>query len=284
MSFLIKCYRFVTRPLKGRGLNKSPLLMRISSSIIRKISPLYVDLRQGFKLMVEDEEFVSYQYHGEYEPVTTQVIKDQIKKGDVVVDIGANIGYYTILFSRLVGSDGLVYSFEPGPKNFSMLKQNVELNGCKNVILEQKAVAGKSGIVELFLHERGGNHSIVDAKGCVGLIKVDCVSLQDYFKDRRVDLIKMDVEGAEYQVVKGADAILNSGVKLVIEFNIDSMTARHIDSKKLLKILSEKGYRLKGINEGEKRILEITEDDFDTVDSTYNGKTLNVLCLKELKK
>ncbi|CEG11098.1 Methyltransferase FkbM (fragment) [groundwater metagenome] len=100
---------------------------------------------------------------GGYENAETQLFESRIKEGDVVLDIGANIGYYTLIAAKLVGVNGKVYAFEPDPTNFSFLKKSVEINNYKNVICEQKAVSNENGKVKLFLHKFiTGAHTIVE--------------------------------------------------------------------------------------------------------------------------
>ncbi len=99
---------------------------------------------------------------GGYENVETQLFESHIKEGDVVLDLGANIGYFTLIAAKCVGANGKVYAFEPDPTNFSFLKRSVEINNYKNVVCEQKAVSNKNGVVKLFLHDyQTGAYTIV---------------------------------------------------------------------------------------------------------------------------
>jgi len=96
---------------------------------------------------------------GYFEPYETTLIESEIRPGDVVLDIGANIGYYTLIFARLVGERGRVYAFEPDPTNFRLLKKNVRANGYQNVIFVKKAVADSSGSMPLYLcPDNKGDH------------------------------------------------------------------------------------------------------------------------------
>ena len=79
------------------------------------------------------------------------MIKQEVKEGNNVIDIGANIGYFTLLFAKLVGPNGKVFAFEPDPTNFSILKKNIEENNYDNVILSQKAISDKTETTKLFL-------------------------------------------------------------------------------------------------------------------------------------
>ena len=113
-----------------------------------------------------------------------QSLRSYVKPGEVVIDIGANVGYYTLIAARLVGETGRVYAFEPDPTNFAILDKNVRLNGFRNVVLEQKAVSNEPGSIELFLHEgAAGDHRIYQFFQDQGAVEVEAVALDDYFED-----------------------------------------------------------------------------------------------------
>ena len=170
--------------------------------------------------------FQAYMLSGRWEEQTSRLFKETVREGDVVVDLGANIGFFTLLASRLVGDAGRVYAFEPEPTNYSLLLKNIELNGCANVVAVPKAVSDREGISVLALSRRDtGAHTLRRSglKGEFGeSIAVETITVDDYFRDReaRVDVVKMDVEGAEACVFRGMRRVLgaNSGVKLFVEF------------------------------------------------------------------
>ena len=158
----------------------------------------YVEIN-GHKMFLDQYDSLQLSIHGIHEPHETEVVKNEIKKGQVVLDIGANIGYYTLIFANLVGNEGIVYAFEPNPTNFSLLKKNVEINGYHNVTIIPNAVSDKNGKTTLFLgKDNMVTHRIFDAQiDPRKTIDVDVISLDEYFKNynRRIDFIKMDVEG-----------------------------------------------------------------------------------------
>jgi hypothetical protein len=112
-----------------------------------------------------------------YEPYLTKLVMDLIRPGDVVVDVGAMIGYYTVIFARLVGADGTVYAFEPDPENFAILEENVSLNGYSHVRLERAAVSDRAGTGRLYLNTSNrGDHRIFDSSDGRPSIDVACTS------------------------------------------------------------------------------------------------------------
>jgi FkbM family methyltransferase len=163
---------------------------------------------------------------GVYEPRTTALFKSLLKPGMVVLDIGANFGYYGLIAAQVVGSTGKVYALEPEPNNFRLLVNNIKLNGFSNIIPLQLALSNEEGKATLFLDKTNlGAHSIrhrnVTADG--GLVEIETARLDDFVQSRmetqRVDLITMDVQGAEGLVFDGADQTLRKNdLKILMEF------------------------------------------------------------------
>jgi FkbM family methyltransferase len=177
--------------------------------------------------------FQAYALNRIHEEATTNLFKKVVKEGDVVIDLGANIGYFTLLAAKLVGPTGKVFAFEPEPKNFSYLKKNVELNNYTNVIIEQKAVSNYNGRTKLFICPYDSGHHTINRPngieayrlgrpGNITSIDIEVVTLDDYLRNKtdRVDVIKIDVEGAEALVFEGMKETLlkNQNIKIFLEF------------------------------------------------------------------
>lgn len=127
--------------------------------------------------------------------------------GSVVFDVGAHVGFYTLLASRLVGPGGAVVAFEPLPRNLRILRQHLEENGCDNASVFAAALAEAPGSVRF----RAGADSYGGSVSEGGEVKVEALALDDLLARRRLpppDLIKIDVEGAELGVLRGARATL----------------------------------------------------------------------------
>ena len=149
------------------------------------------------------------------EPEQTRAFTRIVKPGYKVFDIGANVGYYTILASRLVGAEGLVASFEPVPRNLAFLERHIELNKCANVRVFPYACSDRNGTVDFGLGTgpaTGGLHG----RGHETLV-VDSVSL-DELSDREglaPDVLKIDVEGAEELVLIGASGMIQKALPAI---------------------------------------------------------------------
>jgi FkbM family methyltransferase len=139
----------------------------------------------------------------------------RIGPGDVVMDVGAHIGSFTMKAAKEVGPTGTVTSFEPSSENFRLLKQNVEANSYKNTRLFNVAVGSQPGTAQLILHKRRGMNSIYTASNDkpVGIEDVPVRTLDDVAQElglSKVNFLKIDAEGAELEVIKGATTILSS--------------------------------------------------------------------------
>jgi len=156
----------------------------------------YVSIYQSFDFPFFAREFNGY------------LQKYKIKEGDIVVDCGSYFGNFTVYASKAVGPKGKVYSFEPDLENFIMLQKNIELNGCKNVVLVNAGVYSKDTIIKF---NSGGLGSMIDSNGTS---KIKVVSLDNYIlrnKIKKVDFIKMDIEGAEIEALIGMNKLLKQG-------------------------------------------------------------------------
>jgi FkbM family methyltransferase len=149
-----------------------------------------------------------------------QLLRQILIPGDVAVDAGANIGIYSQFLVRCVGPSGAVYSFEPAPENFERLR--AAARGFSNMHILQAAVGERSRKAELYVSEtlNVDHRSYVTANSTRRTVQIEMVALDDYFSPgRRVDLIKMDIQGYELQALRGADRVLadNPATKLLLE-------------------------------------------------------------------
>jgi FkbM family methyltransferase len=178
--------------------------------------------------------FRAYAINRVHEESTTALFRKILKEGDIVVDLGANIGYFTLLAAKLVGKEGKVYAFEPEPRNYQYLTRNIQLNRYDNVVASQKAVADKPGTVKLFICPYDTGHHTIQKYGGIQayrpdfvdekkeFVDVEQVRLDDFFKGKatKIDLIKMDVEGAEMLALAGMEQVIrqNKSLIMLIEF------------------------------------------------------------------
>ena len=179
------------------------------------------------------------------EPFITEKLSKEISAGDVVVDIGANIGYYVFQEARLTGSTGKVYAIEPVLENFELLNKNIALNNYSNIETFQLAIGDENKITDIYLSEKRNLSSMVKSEELVaikGKIQVKMITLDKFFEGRNLpNLIRMDVEGYEFEIIKGMDNILRSGVPLKIFVEIHPFIMKE-KTKEFLAILKKYGF------------------------------------------
>ncbi|HUS51485.1 MAG TPA: FkbM family methyltransferase [Candidatus Paceibacterota bacterium] len=215
-------------------------------------SRMYINIREKDPSM--RRTFQTYAGRKIHEEATTNLFKKNVRKGDIVVDLGANLGYFTLLAAQLVGERGKVFSFEPEPKNYNYLVKNIELNGYKNVSAFQKAISDRNGKTQLFICSYDtGHHTINSYEGIAAYsrgrsaekksIEIETLTLDDFLKNKsnRVDIAKIDVEGAEFLAIKGMKNILEKSrdIKIFLEFFPLLLKQMGSSPEELIKLLIE---------------------------------------------
>ena len=139
------------------------------------------------------------------EPEDLQRLQELLKEGDTFVDIGANIGLWTLVAAQAVGATGQVLAFEPNPVTFAKLEQNIRLNGVeKRVAAHAVAIAAQAGAVEFVCRVDHNNSYLARPGETAQTTSVVAAPMSDYLSDRKVTGIKLDVEGAELAVLESS--------------------------------------------------------------------------------
>jgi FkbM family methyltransferase len=175
--------------------------------------------------------------NGDYEAVELDIFEKLVKPGMVVLDIGANLGIYTITASKLVGSRGHVYAFEPVQENIRYLTENVALNAADaNVTIVPQAVGDKAGTAEMGIAKNTGTHAIGAAAefGTSTMVKV--TTIDRFMRGKKIDIVKMDVEGYEGHVLRGGLKAL-PGTTMIMEFQAEMLRRAGSDPDKVGKQL-----------------------------------------------
>jgi len=223
---------------------------------------------------------------GIWEKKETEIIKNEIKEGDVVLDVGANIGYFTLIFAKLVGPQGKVFAFEPEPNDFNLLKKNVEVNGYRNVVIKRKAATEINGKIKLYLSKNNsGQHRIYESKEVSkNFVSVDKIKLDDYFKNlpcfEKISFVKMDIEGSEIGALNGMTSILskNKNLKILIEYSPIQIRDYGAEPKALLDILKKNDFNFYLIDSKKNRITLVEENALLKMTSL---SAVNLLCKRD---
>jgi FkbM family methyltransferase len=187
---------------------------------------------------------------GMWEKNEAACFKRHIHSGMVVLDIGANVGYYSLLAAGNVGASGKVFAFEPEPSRHRLLEKNIQANGCKQIVSVQMAVSNKTGTARLYLDpgKNPGDHRLYDSNDGRESIVVETVRLDDFFRDNDspIHFIKMDIQGTEMAALEGMGDIIKRNDDLVIltEFWPEGMRKCGFSPIQFLNTLAGQGFRL----------------------------------------
>jgi FkbM family methyltransferase len=186
-------------------------------------------------------------YQGASEPETSSFLDRFLKPGMVFVDAGAHVGEYTVRAARLVGPSGQVHAFEPAPETFDILRQSVKLDGYTNVRLNRAALYDADTTVEFRIDEQPTLSSILaeNTEGDKETIKVPAMRLDTYWRvaSRPIDLVKVDVEGAELDVLHGATGLLARPF-WIFEYSSDNYAQQGHQAADVLGAFRDLGYEL----------------------------------------
>lgn len=262
MGVTSSIYRALVNKSKGHQLRKFKIVRDLDKMIQTRIKSDFAII-QGSKMYLGDDNY-SLSIFGVHEPKETEIVKKEIEKGYTVLDLGASIGYYTLLFSRLVGNQGKVYSFESNPNRFHILEENVRMNGYTNAILENKAVSNKNGESIIFHH------------------KAQTVTLDSYFQiqeDDNIDFIKIDVEGHEKHVFEGMKEILlkNPQVKILFEFHPQVLADYETKPQDLLNIIDKMNFQMFDILEDK----TISSNELLKMYPNKKNPSTNIFCMRK---
>jgi len=219
--------------LLGRADALNKLLMELYSR-----NPVALVHTHGFDIFLDPADMgisPSIGVLGWYELKTTELFIKLVESGSTVIDVGANVGFFTLLAAKLAGKQGVVLSFEPDPTSFSLLSKSVQRNNFGNVRLFQKCISNMDGqqILYLSVTHHKGLHSISRDLGgpriTVQSARLDTVA--DSLNIGAIDLLKIDVEGAEPEVLDGATRLLSEHRvrNIIMEWEHPEVWARRKD-------------------------------------------------------
>ncbi len=217
---------------------------------------------------------------GVYEPEVVDYFTAELQPGQVVVDIGANIGLFSLMAAELVGPRGSVIAYEPHPDTFRELRDNIDRNGYTNVQTVPCALSDTTGVLRMNVFTDRDLNSVA-LKADIGVIEVPARTLDDSLEElgiQRCDLIKMDIEGAEWFALRGIDRTLkrNPEIRLLIELHNCQIKCLGGRPEELLQHLKDRGFTLYELNmwRGRTEIRSVAEN-------RIHG---HLLCIRKDKK
>jgi FkbM family methyltransferase len=262
--------------IEKRGLDFGAIWYEAYSFWKRHRKESYEELLK-FKMPKHDFEFYCRQNKDDFKTMTFH--EEDIltyhftpKEGDIVVDVGAHIGPYTIIASKHVGPNGKIVSIEADPGNFYVLNRNIQLNKLTNVIALNYAAYSEEMMIKLYLPGQGEESSYTKyntimsdraAKGDEKFVEVkantlDYLLLSNKIRHEGINWIKIDVEGAEYEVLKGAKGILSKCNDITLLIEIHNLSAGNILYEPIREFLGLYNFKIefeKASESGERHII-----------------------------
>jgi len=246
----------------GRVIGKPPGWERVVRAVAPPRRFAHLGLRhqrtpEGYLFPLDRGTLLGWYIHffGSYEPEVRDQFRRWLRPGDVAIDVGANVGWHTLLMANLVGTEGRVYAFEPNETTRARLLAAIDMNGLTQVVVDPRAASDGPGAVGFQAPVAGdvwdGTGRLVGDRTS-GNARVDCVTLDTFAADRGLDrlaLVKIDVEGWELSVLRGARLVLET-LRPVLLFEYDPMYVSRCGGSgaDLSACLADRGYVVFALN------------------------------------
>ncbi len=235
-------------------LLRPPLLRKATNTLLRKMIPASIRIPEGSLTLNPDDPVVSGALMlGAYEVIFGKIFREALAPDMTIVDIGANIGYYTLIASAHAGKDGKVIAYEPEPENLRLLERTIAKNHLENVIVVTSAVGEKTGNATLYCDPNNkGKHTLLPVEGNTPTT-VQTTTLDASLENQnlhRVDVIKIDIEGWEAKAFRGMQKTLATyHPQIFFEFAPERIRETGEDPLHFLSALASFGYILEHIDE-----------------------------------
>ena len=281
-----------SQTLKGTAKSAARVALDAISPVRRRLGTL----SYGKPIVLEDHygiRFVLYPWEAgrRRRKLSRRFYRDEfsalrrlVGEGDVVLDVGANIGLHATLFSRWVGAQGRVVAFEPVPETVQRLRETLALNGCANVEVIESALLAEPGVARINIFERqyaDWNSFGSPRFGRVGPIRSQEVRVEtlDEFTDREqlehIDLLKLDVEGFEASAIRGAQRLLADGRISAVSFEISKvpLAGNASTAREIFDLLASFGYSAYRFDANKSRFEGPVEDSDSYYENYYASRT-----------
>jgi len=278
---------------KGYGKNKSVRKILHFFDLLFRSNDVNV---HGHKMFLPEKGFEEYSTQGIYGKLDTLAVERLIKPGDIVVDVGAAIGYFTLIFARSVGENGMVFAFEPKTDRYEILLKNIQVNNYSNVKTEKKAIMQNNKKISFFSREDGIaglrykddiesiRQESADNKHKIP-VEVTTIELDDYLKEldliENISFMKIDVDGPELLVLQGSKLLLkNKNLKIFMEWDKTLSKESGCQPSDMIDILTENNFRMFYPDFEKNAYYEISKDELLGMPEKVN-QTINMLFVKD---
>jgi len=292
-DFFLNIYlKIIKNMSKGKGYGRKYNVIRtvdnkIESSLITNFAEVWAG-----KMFLHPNDAFRLSIYGIHSKLDFEIFKEHVQEGDITIDIGANIGYFTLMLAKLVGPTGKVFAFEPDPRNISLLRKNIEINNYQNIIVIPKAVSNINQKCTLFTSQSSfGQNRIYEPKKTRNQefipIESETIKLDDFFKNKdemgNITFVKIDVEGAEKFVLEGMKNVLRSSrdVKIFSEIDLARLDDAGSSYIEVVEFLNKNGFTMFLVDKKENRIIKIDRESLGEVLRENTGSR-DILCLREI--
>jgi FkbM family methyltransferase len=263
-------------------LEKLPHYRAIKRAIFHHLRRHEVEIN-GFRMQLDPVDSLEISLFGRYEPFETSLVESEVRPGMTVVDAGANIGYYSLLFGRLTGPTGRVYAFEPAPQNRKILEANIAGNGLCNITVIGRAASDRAERCTFFLsNENLGDHRMFAADEAREELEIQSVRIDEEI-EAPVHFIKLDIQGSEHRALIGMERLLakSPSVTLFTEFWPKGIRASGGDATEFLALLRAHGFEIFHIDEYANRLEKADDAHLLSELTLENGRHTNLLCRRK---
>lgn len=260
----------------------SPFIYNFADGIIGKSTEDRIYEIENFKVIKGRTTRYSILTGNLCESNLSTLIKNEVKSGMILFDIGANIGLTSLLFSKLVGQNGHVYAFEPEKNLFSIIKKNIKLNNISNISLFPIAISDKTGSSFLSINsEQDGDNRLSIEKIDNNSLEVKTISIDDFCKEHNIfpDFIKMDIQGHEPKALHGMLDIIQrqTNLKILTEFFPSAILSAKSSPKMFLTDLQKFGFIIYQLSSSG----QLKEFSMDTLLNLKNDDFVDLYCIKK---
>jgi len=278
---------------RGHGYGKKKPIRKILRTFEKSFRASEV-IVHGHKMHIPKKGFGDYATYGIYGELDTLAVEKLVQKGDYTIDIGAAIGYFSLLFARAVGESGKVIAFEPKEGRCKILSQNLSLNGYNNVTIENSAVMSTNIKPKFFsrhdtiaglryIKDENIHYDYLETYKFQKPVEVNAIDLDGYLTKHnileKISFMKIDVDGPELFVLQSGKQLLqNPNLIILMEWDQETAKWSGYEPAEIIDFLHENNFKIYYPNFKKNNFFYVEKDELLNLDP--DDQTINILCVK----